>query len=345
MKLRSLLALLLVPVAANAFAPAFSLSAQLNNIHSAKIKCRLRTAAAPVATATLPERTAVSASLPLAYEFVYGADSADEKDTPTCVLVHGILGSRRNLVSFAKRLADAFPRWRFMLVDLRCHGESSGRTSAGDHSVESAAQDVIDLCRALGIYPIMLMGHSFGGKVAMQMIQMAGRILPRPVQVWVLDTVPGDAWLRDGGDHPRDTIEFVRTLPVPFDSRKSLVDSLTSAGFTVEGAQLMATNLKPVEKGSRELTWTFDISGIVELYASYERCDLWPMLETRAKNCHLDFVRAERSAFVWRDDDVQRIGDAGAGVHMLSDSSHWVHIDNPDGLLQILAPSFSAMER
>ena len=56
----------------------------------------------------------------------------------------------------------------------------------------------------------------------MQMIQMAGRVLPRPVQVWVLDTVPGDAWLRDGGDHPRDTIEFVRTLPVPFDSRKSL---------------------------------------------------------------------------------------------------------------------------
>ena len=107
----------------------------------------------------------------------------------------------------------------------------------------------------------------------------------------------------------------------------------------------MATNLKPVTKGSRELTWTFDIGGIVELYASYERCDLWPMLETRAKNCNLDFVRAERSAFVWRDGDVRRIGDAGAGVHMLSDSSHWVHIDNPDGLLRILAPSFCAMER
>ena len=182
----------------------------------------LRTAAAPVATATLPERSTTPTSLPLAYEFVYGSEAADEKDTPTCVLVHGILGSRRNLVSFAKRMAEQFPKWRFMLVDLRCHGESSGLSAAGEHSVASAAQDVIDVCRGLGIYPVMLMGHSFGGKVAMQMIQMAGRVLPRPVQVWVLDTVPGDAWLRDGGDHPRDTIEFVRTLPVPFDSRKSL---------------------------------------------------------------------------------------------------------------------------
>jgi pimeloyl-ACP methyl ester carboxylesterase len=27
-------------------------------------------------------------------------------------------------------------------------------------------------------------------------------------------------------------------------------------------------------------------------------------------------------------------------VHYLANSSHWVHIDNPDGLLEILAPSF-----
>ena len=45
----------------------------------------------------------------------------------------------------------------------------------------------------------------------------------------------------------------------------------------------------------------------------------------------VDFVRAERSAFVWTDDDVERIHQHGARVIFLPDASHWVHIDNPNG--------------
>lgn len=54
-------------------------------------------------------------------------------------------------------------------------------------------------------------------------------------------------------------------------------------------------------------------------------------------------MRAERSAFVWSDADESRITSTGASVHLLKDSSHWVHVDNPDGLLEILAPSFARM--
>jgi len=263
------------------------------------------------------------------------------------VLCHGILGSRRNLLSFAKRLAVEFPTWQFLLVDLRCHGQTSAMDEkpAGAHTVDAAAQDVVDVLNHLKIYPIMLMGHSFGGKVVMSMVRQSGRVLPRPVQVWVLDTIPGDVWT-DGVDHPKDTIQFVRSLPTPLPSRKHLVDELTGAGFTVEGAQWMGTNLKPVRGSpSGGLEWTFDLDGIADMYSSYEVTNLWPMLETRPKGCTVDFVRAERSAFVWTDEDAERLTELGARVHLLQDSSHWVHIDNPDGLLEILSPSFAEMER
>ena len=329
----------------------------------ARSRSRLETVARALSTETNGPSGSLAnardpAIAPLRYEIVQGAlvrwsaEQPEGPHPPTAVLIHGILGSRRNLLSFAKRLAQAFPSWQFVLVDLRCHGQTASMPSApgGEHSVTSAARDVLGTLNALKIYPHSLIGHSFGGKVAMSMVHQFGKRLPRPVQVWVLDTVPGDVWC-EAGDHPRDTIEHCRTIAMPVPTRKFLVDSLVGAGFTLEGAQWMTTNLTPCARDAfpdapdGALTWTFDLAGIVEMYKSYEATDLWPMLETPPAGLEVDFVRAERSAFVWADGDVARMTDTGARVHFLRDASHWVHIDNPEGLLEILAPSFGAMDR
>ena len=83
--------------------------------------------------------------------------------------------------------AQAFSSWQFLLVDLRCHGESANiHTASQRNSVESAAADVLELLRQLKLFPEVLIGHSFGGKVVMSMADQFGRIgprLPRPVQV------------------------------------------------------------------------------------------------------------------------------------------------------------------
>ena len=315
--------------------------------------------------ATLADRQPVSVGKknpPLSYELVKGAlvkysiETQKGPHPPTCVFLHGILGSRRNLLSFAKRMAEEMPSWQFLLVDLRCHGQTntesmeSGERRSGKDSVESAAGDVIETLQSLKVYPHMLVGHSFGGKVAMSMVHQfsqgeRNKVLPRPVQVWVLDTVPGDAWARTG-DHPKDTINFVRTLDTPFASRKHLVDALTGAGFTIEGAQWMTTNLKPAKNGKKgTLDWVFDLDGIKDMYSSYEMTNLWPMLETQPKGLEVDFIRAERSAFVWAEEDVNRLLNTGARIHFLENSSHWVYIDNPNSLLQIMKPSFESFNR
>ena len=48
-----------------------------------------------------------------------------------------------------------------------------------------------------------------------------------------------------------------------------LIDALTTEGFTPEGAQWMATNLKPTKGG--QLDWTFDLKGINELCGSWSK--------------------------------------------------------------------------
>ena len=92
--------------------------------------------------------------------------SSRRRPSPTAVLIHGVMGSRRNLHSFAKSLSREVPNWNFLLVDLRCHGESASIAKRSDpHTVESAAADVHALLRKLRITPRCLIGHSFGGKV------------------------------------------------------------------------------------------------------------------------------------------------------------------------------------
>lgn len=49
--------------------------------------------------------------------------------------------------------------------------------------VESAAQDILIALQRLKLFPRVLIGHSFGGKVVMSMVQQFGQRLPYPVQV------------------------------------------------------------------------------------------------------------------------------------------------------------------
>lgn len=317
-------------------------------------------APAPTPAPSLPP-LAVLPQRALAYELVQGplvrwTEARDRSlpPPPTAVLLHGILGCRRNWASFAKRLAQEFPSWQFLLVDLRCHGDSTLLPTRGAHSVASAAADVLLLMRQLKVIPRILIGHSFGGKVALSLVDQAAKPLARPVKVWVLDATPGT--VRAGGngeDRPAELIAALKRMPSKIPSRRAVVERLQAAGFSQSIAQWMTTNLRPQVNGSAAgagaFEWTFDLDGISDMYQSYEATNLWDLVENVPQGVHINFLRAERSLHRWAMEDVTRIHAAesvasgeGAGVayHVLGDAGHWVHTDNPEGLFQMLAPSF-----
>jgi pimeloyl-ACP methyl ester carboxylesterase len=95
-----------------------------------------------------------------------------------------------------------------LLVDLRCHGESAaaagGPASCGPHTVDAAARDVLELLRQRRMFPQMLIGHSFGGKVVMSMARQFGvSSLPRPVQVGAAAFVEKAGWKGPGDGRGR----------------------------------------------------------------------------------------------------------------------------------------------
>src|SRR3954453_17015667 len=80
------------------------------------------------------------------------------------VLLHGFLGSGKNLRTLAQRWSAAVPARTLLLPDLRGHGESPPPAASAD--LDSLADDV--LAAAAGLPdPLSLVGHSLGGRVAL----------------------------------------------------------------------------------------------------------------------------------------------------------------------------------
>jgi esterase len=88
--------------------------------------------------------------------------ASSSPDAPTLVIAHGLYGSGRNWGVIARRLAD---RREVVAVDMRNHGESPRFPTQG---YPDMAADLAEVIESLAT-PVDLLGHSMGGKAAMQL--------------------------------------------------------------------------------------------------------------------------------------------------------------------------------
>lgn len=252
----------------------------------------------------------------------------------TGLFLHGALGSGQNFRSFASRLAKLRPDYRFVLADLRHHGKSRG--APPPDTLAACAGDVLGLLG--GPAPVsVVLGHSFGGKVALEVARELERQPGALRQVWVLDASPG-ARDADQGSEIRRVVQAVEQVPVPLERRAEVVPLLRNLGLSDGLASWMTTNL---ERRGDVYEWTFDLERIRTLLRDYDARDLWPTLEAR-NNDRLDlhFVVAERSERLGADIRQRLLALAAEGrlqYHLLPNAGHWLHVDNPDGLLELLA--------
>ncbi|MFT5298998.1 MAG: esterase [Colwellia sp.] len=79
------------------------------------------------------------------------------------ILIHGLLGSLENLNMVAKNLKE---NYRVTNVDVRNHGLSFHKNSM---TYKELAQDIVGLMKDIGIERSHILGHSMGGKIAMEL--------------------------------------------------------------------------------------------------------------------------------------------------------------------------------
>lgn len=258
---------------------------------------------------------------PTLHHSIQAADGADR----WIYMLHGIYGAGRNWATMARRLREARPEWGVVLVDLRLHGHSQGFPPP--HTLAACVHDLNALADAIERPPAAVLGHSFGGKVALMSAPAV-----HPSQVWVIDSTPSR---RTPGGSGYRMLRLLKRLPKEYDSRDDLVAAVEGEGFAPPVAHWMATNL--VATGGI-YTWRFDLGGLEALLDDFFRRDLWDVVESPPAGTEIRFVRASESD-VMTDAEAQRIRSLGPGagssvteVH----GGHWLHVDNPDGLLETL---------
>jgi pimeloyl-ACP methyl ester carboxylesterase len=255
------------------------------------------------------------------------------------LFLHGIFGSGGNWRTFARRFVSARPEWAAILVDLRMHGASQG--FAPPHLVESTAAD-LDALDAVLPYPVRgVVGHSFGGKVALAYIDRHGRNLS---EAWILDSMPGARVNARGSESTMRALEVMASLPnETFPSREAFVQKLVDEGIARSVAQWLAMNLRAEERGAYRLR--LDLAANRSQIENYFALDEWHVIERSPDNLVMHVVIGGQSGVFDAEDRkrIQRLADEQPKhiyVHVLEKAGHWVHVDDPDGLFAVMTAQY-----
>jgi esterase len=263
------------------------------------------------------------------------------------VFLHGILGSGQNLRTVARRFTELCPGWDAAVVDLRGHGRSVP-IGAGAPTIATVAADVLETLGGEPVPVAAVIGHSFGGKVALEVARRwgpggtargDGRVLPLD-HVVVMDSLPGARPTRHGSESIAQVLETLDALAHPFPDRNAFVAAVEARGHGKPIAQWLATSLKRQDDGT--FLFGVDLAFVREVLGDYFALDLWPLLEDAPETGGLSGVHlvigGRSTVFLPPDraraSELERRGRLTVDV---LDAGHWLHAEDPESVIAVLA--------
>jgi len=256
--------------------------------------------------------------------------AATDHPTRALVMLHGIYGRGRNWQGIARALVQARPEYACWLVDMPHHGDS-GPGAHGD-GVLGFAEDLRDWSLEQGVTPDAVLGHSYGGKVALA-YAAAGHV--RPLQVWVIDSTPetkspsGSAW---------GMLEIVRALPRRLATRDEAIAGIMAGGYARGVAQWMSTNLARDAGGG--FMWRLDFDVMDRLLHDFFTTDLWHVVESPPPGVDLHFLKASDSNALSPAGVTRLTAATSDHVHLHHrPGGHWIHAESPETVTELLVGS------
>lgn len=234
------------------------------------------------------------------------------------IILHGLFGSSDNWLSIAKALENEY---KIYLVDQRNHGSSP---HSNDFSYQAMAEDLLEFIQAHAIENPVLMGHSMGGKTAMQFALSNPGTLDKLI---VVDIAP-----RYYPVHHDVILEGLQAIDIEnIKSRREAEETLAEYVKEKGVRQFLLKNLDRNDQGGYE--WKINLPVISEKIekvgeaiqsdSSFEK----PVL----------FINGANSGYLQKKDEEQiyRLFPETT-IQTIEGAGHWVHAEKPEAFSQVV---------
>lgn len=229
------------------------------------------------------------------------------------IILHGLLGMLDNWQTQCKRLAEN--HFKVYAVDQRNHGKSP---HSDTFNYEVLAEDVKNFMREHQIESAHVLGHSMGGKTAMQYALSFPDLVEKLI---VVDVAP-----RKYASAHDEILDAMCSLKLKeFSSRQQADDAIAKRIPEFGLRQFILKNLVRTESG--EFKWKVnlviikkhypDIADDITAHGTFEKPTL--------------FVKGSKSKYIIPDDE-PRIHKLfpHAKIITIQETGHWVHADKPE---------------
>jgi esterase len=234
------------------------------------------------------------------------------------ILLHGLFGSSDNWHHIALRLAESF---RVFALDQRNHGQSPHRA---DMNYSLMAADVNEFMASRGLETTMVIGHSMGGKTAMQFALQ----FPNRVEKLVVADMAPRAYA------PAHDKIFAALLALDlksFSMRRQIEDALAPEIPNLVLRRFLLKNLGRNSAG--EFFWKINLPGISENYPRLGE----PVSAATPFAKPALFIRGVKSNYINPEDEpLIRQLFPQSQIQTVAGAGHWLHADQPAEFLRLL---------
>jgi len=230
------------------------------------------------------------------------------------IILHGMFGFSDNWQTIAKKLSEHFLA---VTPDLRNHGRSP---HVPTHTYPEMAEDLRAFMEAHWMFSARLIGHSMGGKVAMQLALSYPDMVERLV---VVDMAPGQA-----EDNHSNIFQALLGMNLPSIPSRKAAEAFLSEHIADTGTrQFLLKNITRTETGT--YTWKMNLPVLWEHFQ-----DILAPVSGGPFDKPTLFIRGGNSNYI-RPEDEPLIHSLfpQATIVTLEGAGHWVHADKPEELV------------
>lgn len=227
------------------------------------------------------------------------------------LILHGYFGMSDNWKTLGNKFSENF---EVHLIDQRNHGRSF---HTDEFNYELLANDLLNYSNHYQLNNIFLLGHSMGGKTAMQFAVTN----PNLVQKLIVADISPKAY----PPHHNAILAALNSVDFSVQNTRSLVDKKLAELISIFGVrQFLLKNVYWKEKG--QLAYRFNLKSLTE-----NNPEVGKALPIEASfNKPTLFLRGSKSDYI-TDNEISIIEAhfSNATIQTITDAGHWLHAENP----------------